>query len=298
MGRNAYLASPADLHRINDFNYNQQQDRGPVNALAYGYSGFPLVYPDIVGGTFGEGHFDLKVTPRMGTYIMRNAMWASVHPSMSMGQAPWTFGDKQVEEVMLKAARLHDRLQPYFYSQAVRFYLDGYPWPMVPLPVAFSSDEQVHGRENQRVRGYQWMIGDSLMATPLYGDDYETAVARDVYLPSGTWMEYESGTRHEGPKLLRGYALPVERTPLFVGGAGIVIEKSDGRLVARVYPVIGNAETTFIHPDGISTSAIRVDVQNWKRAAAITSEGKPAGGTWQRHAYEFPIRPGVNYELH
>ena len=67
MGRNAYLASPADIHRINDFNYDQNQDRGPVNALALAYSGLPLIYPDIVGGTFGEGHFDLKVTLRMKT---------------------------------------------------------------------------------------------------------------------------------------------------------------------------------------------------------------------------------------
>lgn len=39
------ISSNGDLHRINDFNYNQNQDRGPVNALAFAYSGFPLVYP-------------------------------------------------------------------------------------------------------------------------------------------------------------------------------------------------------------------------------------------------------------
>ncbi|MGC4051175.1 MAG: glycoside hydrolase family 31 protein [Paludibaculum sp.] len=161
MGRNAYLASPADLHRLNDFNFNQDQDRGPVNALAYGYSGFPLVYPDIVGGTFGEGHFDLKVTPRMRQYMKRNAMWAALHPSMSMGQGPWTFGDPELEAVLLQAAQLHDRLQPYFYSQAVRFYLDGYPWSFTPLPVAFPDDPQVYGRENAKVRGYEWMVGDA-----------------------------------------------------------------------------------------------------------------------------------------
>ena len=123
MGRNNYLGSPADLHRINDFNYDQNQDRGPVNALALAYSGLPLVYPDIVGGTFGERRFNLEVTPRMRTYMMRNAQWASLHSSMSMGQGPWTMGDPQVDQAMLEAARLHDRLQPYLYTQAVRFYL-------------------------------------------------------------------------------------------------------------------------------------------------------------------------------
>ncbi|MBM3874485.1 MAG: hypothetical protein FJ382_12290 [Verrucomicrobia bacterium] len=297
MGRNAYLASPADLHRINDFNYNQPQDRGPVNALAYAYSGFPLVYPDIVGGTFGEGHFDLKVTSRMRTYMMRNAMWASLHPSMGMGQAPWTFGDKKLETVMLAAARLHDRLQPFFHSQAVKFFSDGYPWPMTPLPVAFPDDPSVHGRENDRVRGYQWMIGDSLLAAPLYGNDYETATARGIYLPAGSWIEYDSGLRHEGPKLLRDYPIPPEMTPLFAGGTGIVVEKKDGGLVARVYPVSPRADSTFVHPDGQSTSVISVDVADWSKVAVQTTGGKLVPGQWERHAYEFTIRAGENYAL-
>ena len=91
MGRNEYLGSPADLHRINDFNYNQNQDRGPVNALALAYAGPPLIYPDIVGGTFGEKQFDTTVTDRMKTYMMRNAQWAALHSSMGMGQPPWSF---------------------------------------------------------------------------------------------------------------------------------------------------------------------------------------------------------------
>ncbi|MCC7233752.1 MAG: hypothetical protein IT163_00520 [Bryobacterales bacterium] len=297
MGRNAYIASPADLHRIDDFNYNQQQDRGPVNALAFAYSGFPLVYPDIVGGTFGEGHFDLKVTPRMRTYIMRNAMWASLHSSMSLGQAPWTFGDKQVETVMLAAARLHDRLQPFLYSQAVKFYLDGYPWAMTPLPVAFPDDPQVHGRENQRVRGYQWLIGDALLAAPLYGNDYETASTRDVYLPPGAWIEYDSGQRHEGPKLLKAFPIPPGMTPLFAGGTGVVIEKKAGGLVARIYPVSRRAESIFIHPDGLSTSVIRVDAADWTKVSARTAAGKLVRGQWERHAYEFPIRAGESYAV-
>lgn len=297
MGRNAYLASPADIHRLNDFNYNQNQDRGPVNALAYGYSGFPLVYPDIVGGTFGEGHFDLKVTPRMRTYMKRNAMWAALHPSMSMGQGPWTFGDPEVVSVMLKAAQLHDRLQPYFYAQAIRFYLDGYPWSFTPLPVAFPNDSKVYGRENDRVRGYEWMIGDSLLATPLYGNDFETATTRDVYLPAGEWMEYDSGRRHQGPALLKDFAIPASQSPLFVGGTGVVIEKKGAGLVARIYPVTASAQTHFIHPDGEAVSNFQLRVKDWKKPTVRCSSGRACTGAWVRHAFEFPIRPGEDYEV-
>jgi alpha-glucosidase (family GH31 glycosyl hydrolase) len=298
MARNAYLTSAGDLHRIEDFNYNENQDRGPVNALALAYSGFPLVYPDIVGGTFGEGHFDLKVTPRMRAYMMRNAQWASLHSSMSMGQGPWTFGDSQLEKVMLEAARLHDRLQPYLYSQAIRFYLDGYPSTMTPLPVAFPDDPNAYGRENERVRGYEWMIGDALLATPLYGDDYETSTTRDVYLPRGTWMEYDSGRRYEGPQLLRNFPLPPGKPPLFVGGSGIVVEKRGSSLVGRVYPVSTHAEMSFIYPDGVSRTTIRVAVSDWKNVSVADSTGRKCPSSWERHAVEFMISPGESYELH
>ena len=298
MGRNAYLTSASDIHRIDDFNYNQDQDRGPVNALAIAYSGFPLVYPDIVGGTFGEGRFDLKVTPKMRTYIMRNAQWAALHSSMSMGQGPWTFGDPQVEKVMLAAARLHDRLQPYLYSQAIRFYTEGFPATMTPLPLAFPEDPAVYGRENQSIRGYEWMIGDALLASPLYGNDYETASTRDIYLPRGVWIEYDSGIRHEGPTMLKAFPLPPGKTPLFVGGSGIVVEKRGKDLVARVYPVTTRAEIVFTYPDGVAHSTIRVNVADWKKASVTSTAGRPQPSTLQRHALEFVILPGENYELH
>ena len=55
----------------------------------------------------------------MRNYMMRNAQYASVNPSMSMGMGPWKFESAQVERVMLEAARLHARLHPYIYSAAV-----------------------------------------------------------------------------------------------------------------------------------------------------------------------------------
>ncbi|MCX7010580.1 MAG: hypothetical protein NTY53_25605, partial [Kiritimatiellaeota bacterium] len=186
MGRNNYLGSACDTHRIEDFNFDQNQDRGPVNCLAFSYSGFPYAYPDIVGGTFGEGR---KMPPlnseRMQKYMMRVAQFDSVCPSMAVGMGPWNFESKQVEQVLLAAAQLHGRLQPYIFSAAMDSFETGFPWSMAPLPLVYPDDEQVHGRENTTVRGYEWLIGPSLLACPLYGDDYWKTDTRDVYLPSG-----------------------------------------------------------------------------------------------------------------
>jgi hypothetical protein len=73
----------------------------------------------------------------------------------------------------------------------------------VSLPLAFPEDPEVYGRENDRVCGYEWMIGDSLLAAPLYGDDYKTVASRDIYLPHGTWIDYDAGTSYDGPLILK-----------------------------------------------------------------------------------------------
>ncbi len=294
--RNGYLASNGDLQRINDFNYDQDQDRGPVNALALAYSGLPLVYPDIVGGTFGEKHFSTAESPAMDMYMMRNAQWAALHSSMSMGQPPWSFQDAQVGAVLLKAAQTHERLHPYIYSQAVRFIHDGYPWTMVPLPVAFPGDPGVYGRENRTARGYEWMIGDALLAAPLYGDDYATASSRNIYLPRGKWMDYETGRVETGPTLLENYALPVAKTPLFVGGTGIVFEQAGDAVVVRIYPIDKDAHTEFWSSDGKTESTVELHVQDWNHLR-VTDATTHRTVPWKtsRFAVEFVLAPGHSY---
>lgn len=298
MQRNSYLASTGGLHRIEDFNYDMDQDRGPINTLTLAYSGFPLTYPDIIGGLFGGQEFDGEVSNRIKEYIMRNARFASLHPGMAVGKGPWHFNDEQVSKVVLNAARMHDRLQPYFYSQAVRYYREGFPWTMTPLPLAYPGDPKVYGRENNSIRGYQWMIGDALMATPLYGENYETASERNIYLPEGIWIDYETGQRYEGPRLLKNFSIPVEKIPLFVGGTGIVIEEKEGRLKGRIYPVDDSVETTLYGSDGDTKSSIIIEKPDWKHVNVIDlTTSRQITGKWIRHAYEFDLTPGHDYKI-
>jgi alpha-D-xyloside xylohydrolase len=229
--------------------------------------------------------------------MMRNARWASLHSSMGMGEPPWSFA-KPVGDVMLASAQMHDRLQPYLYSQAVHFSQDGYPWTMTPLPIAFPNDRQAVGRENAIIHGYEWMIGDALLATALYGDDCATAQTRDVYLPAGAWMDFDTGELYQGPRLLKGFALPVEKTPLFVGGSGILIEKQHQSLVACVYPVSKRADEEFFLPGSSGNVKIRLAVNHWKQVRAIDMQtGRAVAGNWQGHAYTFAIRQGHTYRI-
>jgi alpha-glucosidase (family GH31 glycosyl hydrolase) len=303
MGRNGYLGSACDVHRIDDFNFNQNQDRGPVNVLAFAYSGFPYAYPDILGGTFGEGR---PMPPfnnsRMQNYMMRAAQFDAVNPAMAMGMGPWNFG-AQVEQVMLAAARLHAQLHPYIYSAAVDAYETGFPWTMLPLPLACPDDPQVYGRENAAERGYEWMFGPSLLACPLYGDDYATATTRDVYLPAGQWMDYDTGEVYTGPKLLRNFALPVGKTPLFVGGKGVLVlrELPGTTLKAKVYPLASAGSTyRFTHRDGVTRTTITTANTGWTNIEVIdTTETKPVAFDRENKtgAIRFELTPGHDYQI-
>ena len=298
--RNGYLSSNGDLHRINDFNYNQDQDRGPINALAFAYSGFPLVYPDIVGGTFGESHFQTTRTPKMETYMMRNAQWAALHSSMGMGEPPWTF-KPAVAKVMLDSALLHARIAPYLFSNARRFFHDGYPWTMTPLPIAFPNDPQAYGHENATDRMYEWMIGDAFLATPLYGNDYDTAAARDIYLPAGQWMDYDTGKLYPGNQTLKAFPLPSGKTPLFVGGSGVTVEEVNGKVQACIYPVAQQATATLTLPASDTPFTVQVTGlapgATWSKIEVSDHAGQAVAVVPVGRAFTFPPTPGESYRV-
>lgn len=310
MGRNGFIGSPMDIHRIEDFNNDQNQDRGPLNCLALAYSGFHSPYPDLVGGTFLINMTDVSkrpqpTDPKVHRYYMRAAQFASVTPVMAMGYGPWNFQNAELERVVLGAAKLHGRLQPYLYSAAIDASRDGYPHPMTPLPIAFPDDPQVHDLENTTRRGYQWMLGPSLLAVPLFGDDYPTAQARDVYLPAGEWIDFDTGETHRGPKTLSRFALPPGKTPLFVGGKGVLVlrDLAGEALHALVYPVAPDGSAyEFTDRDGrtrsrITRAAARWDpeslrVEDLTDGRTVPHTREPAGAV-----IRFTLIPGHDYRV-
>ncbi len=297
MGRNGYVGSPMDLHRYNDFNFNESQDRGPVNGLSFAYSGFPYVYPDVIGGTGLTDRF-VEQKEKIKKYLMREAQYAAVNPSMSFGYGPWNMNDKQVLDVCRSAAQLHDRLHAYIYSAAVKTHLTGFPYTITPLPLLYPADSAVYYRENEKVRGYQWMLGEALMAIPLYGNDYNDKNSRDIYLPIGKWIDYDNGRVYEGATLLKDFAMPVDKTPLLVGGTGFVVEKIDGKLCGRIYPVGFEGETTFYDQDGKTKSVISIKTPNNKVSMITDSNtGAIIRAKYNRFAYEFALVPGHNYTI-
>ncbi|TDE15057.1 TIM-barrel domain-containing protein [Jiangella asiatica] len=308
MVRNAAYSVPGDIVRINDTIYgtgevfHEDPDRMPVNLLNLAASGAGNLYPDYVGGTPGPSMTD----PAYMDYFMRNAQFNAVTPVLAFGKGPWELGRADYAESVKELARWHDALHPYVYDAVLDGNATGYPAAMTPLPIAYPDDENTYGLVNDETRQYEWMFGESLLATPVFGADFDTAQARDVYLPAGKWIDYETGAVFTGPRTLDDYAIGTDRVPAFVGGKGVLVTRDrddSGELTgmtAEVYPIATG--TRYEWTDGSARSRVLNANTGWDAAKLritdrTTGETVPFEVDDVTGAFRFVFEPGHDYVL-
>jgi hypothetical protein len=98
--------------------------------------------------------------------------------------------------------------------------------------------------------------------------------------------------------MLEDFKLPVTKTPLFVGGTGVVVEEIEGKLMARVYPIADRAETLFYGRDGATTSRITITDPDWRNPEIIDlTTGKKVLRETVRHAHQFRLVEGHDYAV-
>jgi len=174
--------------------------------LCVGLSGVPFWSNDTGGYSAVNGH----LTPELYIRWLQMAMFQShIRFNGSPLRAPWTFGDRAVENYR-KYAKLRYRLLPYIYSHAYNASKTGLPM-MRAMVLDFQDDPSTHYIQDQ------YMFGDAFLVAPVY-----TPVnKRTVYLPEGTWYEYGTRTEHQGPKYLH-IEPPLEVLPLYVRANSII----------------------------------------------------------------------------
>lgn len=147
---------------------------------------------------------------------------------------PFLFGPEAAHAMRL-ALNLRYRLLPYHYSLAHQGYEAGGKPIMRPLLWEFGSDVKASKLTNQ------WMDGDYLMPTPVMKEDNTTT----VYLPVGTWYEFNTTSLWKGPQTLHLTDVPLDHIPVYVKSGGViplgpVIQYSDqlpnGPLEVQIYP--------------------------------------------------------------
>ncbi len=124
-------------------------------------------------------------------------------------RVPWTYGDRAVENYR-KYATLRYRLLPYIYSHSYHATKTGLPL-LRAMVLEFQDDPATYNLQDQ------YMFGDAFLVAPVYKPENK----RTVYLPAGTWYEYETGKKITGPVTLH-IEPSLETLPLYVKEDSII----------------------------------------------------------------------------
>ncbi|MCE0487308.1 glycoside hydrolase family 31 protein [Ornithinimicrobium sediminis] len=168
---------------------------------------------DIGGHMLGVNDDELAVR------WVQAGVWSPVlrlHSAASPFQTkePWRYG-RTAARVMTEQLRLRHRLVPYLYTMAERATHG------IPLV------EPVYHRHPHEEAAYAhratFFFGSELLVAPVVSPmDRRAQVARaDLWLPSGTWFDLETGLRYTGGRTLAAYR-DLEHTPVLARAGAIL----------------------------------------------------------------------------
>jgi Alpha-glucosidases, family 31 of glycosyl hydrolases len=115
--------------------------------------------------------------------------------------------------------KLKSELMPYAYSFA-REAVDG--MPLIRAMFLDYPNAYTYGTATQ----YQFMYGTDFLVAPIYqntrSDEKGNDIRNGIYLPEGFWIDYFSGEKYEGNRILNNFEAPVWKLPVFVRSGSII----------------------------------------------------------------------------
>lgn len=166
---------------------------------------------------------------------------------------PWEYSDEFLEGFR-KADNMRYKLMPYIYSQAKESSEQGIPM-FRALFVEFPDDAGSWLIDNQ------YMFGSDMLVAPMFDNSGE----RDVYLPDGKWIDYQTGKVYdEGWYTIKAGEIPI--IALIKDGSIIPhIELAQStkymdwsKLKLKIYSTTGTAEGILFTPDSDKIESLRV----------------------------------------
>jgi alpha-D-xyloside xylohydrolase len=239
--------------------------------LSIGLSGVPFWSND-TSGYLSTG----DLTPELYIRWLQMAMFQShVRFNGFPLRTPWAFGDRAVENYR-KYAKLRYRLLPYIYSHAYNATKTGLPM-MRAMVLEFQDDPSTHNIQDQ------YMFGDAFLVAPVCAPVNK----RTVYLPEGTWYDYEAGTEYTGPRYLQ-VETPLESLPLFVransmismGPEIVYIGEKPFDPITLDIRLSSEAECTVYDDDEVAHTEEIVKCLARKNGGEITLHAGPSGKTF------------------
>jgi alpha-D-xyloside xylohydrolase len=184
-GRSAWAGSQRyPLHWGGDAeNTNSAMAAELRGGLSLGLSGFTFWSHD-VGGFVNRAPRDLY-----RRWMAFGALTSHMRTHGAPPREPWGYDDAMVKDWQ-NGLGLRYSLMPYIYAQAHLSSARG--WPMLrTLFFEYPDDPTSWSIEDE------YMLGASLLVAPLFAD---SATSRRVYLPPGTWIDYQSGRAYAGAR--------------------------------------------------------------------------------------------------
>ena len=283
MARCGSFSAPGTLLRINDTHgAGPMADRTPINYLQYAASGAPNVYSDTIGFNNTESEQNI-----------RHGWLMSCTAGLAMSQFTWK--NPKLIQGFKRMIQFHYEIAPTLYDAAMKSYQTGYPYTMTPLDIAYPGDTMASTTST-----FEWLIGESLLAVPLV-KNYASGKL-DIYLPEGIWFDYDTGKKYQGPTTLRDFLMPLDKTPCFVGGKGIIVTRTsdDAQLTAKIYPnAKDNTVHIFNHPDGESKSVITIEQRKDQPSVIDATDERevPVVLNKESGAVSFKVLPGHDYRF-
>ncbi len=216
--------------------------------LNVGLSGVPFWGTD-VGGFYQVAPNNAELYVRWFQFGAFTPIFRA-HGRVWRDHVPWAHG-ADVEAICRRYLELRYRLLPYTYTLAWQAHRSGLPL-MRPLVLNYPDDARTWNRTAE----YLW--GDDLLVAPV---TREGATHWPVYLPAGTWYDFWTHERHEGPGGVTVEA-PLDRLPLFVRAGAILplgppVQYHDQQpltdITLRVYAG-PNSSFTLYEDDGATTA--------------------------------------------
>lgn len=219
--------------------------------LGSGLSGQPNISSDM-DGIFGGKNVAVNV---------RDFQWKTFTPTQ-LNMDGWGSNEKYPHALGEPAAsinrnylKLKSELMPYTYSIANEAVTG---LPMIRAMFL----EYPNAYTNSIATQYQFLYGPSILVAPIYQatkiDDKGNDIRNGIYLPAGIWIDYFTGEKYEGNRIINNFETPIWKLPVFVKAGAIIplsnpsnnpMEIDKKNRVFELYPA-GKTNFTLYDDDG------------------------------------------------
>ncbi len=216
--------------------------------IGSGLSGQPNITSDM-DGIFGG---------KNPVVNMRDFQWKTWSP-MQLNMDGWGANEKYPHALGEPATsinrsylKLKSELIPYTYSIAHEA-INGLP--MIRALFLEYPNPYTLGKATQ----YQYLYGPYFLVAPIYkntaADEEGNDIRDGIYLPEGTWIDYFTGEKYEGNRVVNNWEAPIWKLPVFVKAGAIIPMTNPNNHVSeinkhvRIYELYPAGRTSFTEYD-------------------------------------------------